>query len=83
MTKLKSLNLQIDEFKKIEDVKISSSYDSGVIKYQIKAAVLLSYMAPESKLYVSFTINRRSKCFYHFRREVNTDNRRISECSGE
>ena len=42
-TKLKSLNLQMEELKKIEDVKISSSQDSEVI--------------PECKLYVLFTIN--------------------------
>ena len=74
-TKLKSLNLQMKEFKTIEDVKISSSHDSKVIKYQRDAAVQFSYMVPERKLYVSFTINETSKSFYHFRREVNTDNR--------
>ena len=74
-TKLKSLNLQMEEFKKIEDVKIFSSYDSEVIKYQRDAAAQLSYMVPERKLYFSFTINRTSKRFCDFRREVNTDNR--------
>ena len=32
--KLKSLNLQMEEFKKIEELRISSSHDSEVIKYQ-------------------------------------------------
>ena len=68
-TKLKSLNLQMEEFKRIEDVKIE------VIKYQRNAAVQFSYMVPERKLYVSFTINETSKHFYHFRRVVNTNNR--------
>ena len=74
-TKLKSLNLQMEEFKRIEDVKIFSSHDSEVIKYQRNAAVQFSYMVPERKLYVSFTINETSKHFYHFRRVVNTNNR--------
>ena len=74
-TKLKSLNLQMEEFKKIEDMKIFSSHDSEVIKYQRDAAAQLSYLVPERKLYVTFTINGTSKRFYHLRREVNTDNR--------
>ena len=74
-TKLKSLNLQVEEFKRIEDVKIFSSHDSEVIKYQRAAAAQLSCMIPERKLYVSFTINGTSKHFYHFRREVNANNR--------
>ena len=40
-TKLKSLNLQMEEFKRIEDVKIFSSHDSEVIKYQRNAAIEL------------------------------------------
>ena len=59
----------------IEKLRISSSRDSEVIKYQRNAAVQLSYMVPERKLYISFTINGKSKRFYHFRKEVNTDNR--------
>ena len=74
-TKLKSLNLQVEDFKRIEDVRISSSHDSEVIKYQRDAAAQLSYMVPERELYVSFTINGTSKHFYHFRREVNANNR--------
>ena len=74
-TKLKSLNLQVEDFKRIEDVRISSSHDSEVIKYHRDAAAQLSYMVPERKLYVSFTINGTSNHFYHFRREVNANNR--------
>ena len=76
-TKLKSFNLQVEVIKKIEDGKISSSHDSEFIKYQRDAAAQLSYMVPKRKLYlfISFTINGTSKHFYHFRREVNTDNR--------
>ena len=48
-----------------EKLRISSSHDSEVIKYQRDAAAQLSYMVPESKLYVSFTINGTSKHFYH------------------
>ena len=73
-TKLKSLNSQMEEFNRIEDVKIFSSHDSEVFKYQRDAAAQLSCMIPEHKLYVSFTINGTSKHFHHFRREVNTDN---------
>ena len=32
-TKLNSMNLQLEEFKKIEELRISSSHDSKVIKY--------------------------------------------------
>ena len=45
-TKLNSLNLQMEEFKKIEELRISSSHDSEVIKYQRDAAVQFSYMIP-------------------------------------
>ena len=45
-TKLKSLNSQMEEFKKIEELRISSSHDSEVIKYQRDAAVQFSYMIP-------------------------------------
>ena len=58
----------------IEKLRISSLHDSEVMKYHRDAAQL-SYMVPERKLYVSFTINGTSKRFFHFRREVNTDNR--------
>ena len=53
-----SLNLQMEE---IEKLRISSSHDSEVIKYQRDATAQLIYMVPERKLYVSFTINRTSK----------------------
>ena len=43
-TKLKSLNLQMEEFKKIEELRISSSHDSEVIKYQRDATVQFNYM---------------------------------------
>ena len=66
-TKLKSLNLQI------ENVKISSSHGSEDIKYQREVAVQFSYMLPESKSCASLTINETSNHFYHFRREVKTD----------
>ena len=45
-TKLKSLNLQMEEFKKIEELRISSSHDSEVIKYQRDATVQFNYMVP-------------------------------------
>ena len=45
-TKLNSLNLQMEEFKKIEELRISSSHDSEVIKYHRDAAVQFSYMIP-------------------------------------
>ena len=67
-----SLNLQMEE---IEKLRRSSSHDSEVIKYERDAAVQFSYMIPDRKLYISFTINGTSKRFYHFRREVNTDNK--------
>ena len=52
----KQLKVQMEEFKKIEELRISSSHDSEVIKYQIQ----------ERKSYVSFTINRTSKHFLSF-----------------
>ena len=42
----KQLKVQFEEFKKIEELKISSSHDSEVIKYQRDAAVQFSYMIP-------------------------------------
>ena len=42
----KQLKVQIEEFKKIEELRISSSHDSEVIKYQRDAAVQFSYMIP-------------------------------------
>ena len=42
----KQLKVQFEEFKKIEELKISSSHDSEVIKYQRDAAVQFSYMVP-------------------------------------
>ena len=41
----KQLKLEIDEFK-TEELRISSSRDSEVIKYQRDAAVQFSYMIP-------------------------------------
>ena len=67
-----SLNLQMED---IEKLRISSSHDSEAIKYQRDAPAQLSYVVPERKLYVSFTINGPSKPFYYFRSKVNTDNR--------
>ena len=52
----KQLKVQMEEFKKIEELRISSSHDSEVIKYQIQ----------ERKSYISFTINRTSKHFLSF-----------------
>ena len=42
----KQQKVQIEEFKKIEELRISSSHDSEVIKYQRDAAVQFSYMVP-------------------------------------
>ena len=42
----KQLKVQFEEFKKIEELRISSSHDSEVIKYQRDAAVQFSYMVP-------------------------------------
>ena len=42
----KQLKVEIEEFKKIEELRISSSHDSEVIKYQRDAAVQFSYMIP-------------------------------------
>ena len=52
----KQLKVQTEEFKKIEELRISSAHDSEVIKYQIQ----------ERKSYVSFRINRTSKHFLSF-----------------
>ena len=54
----KQLKVQMEEFKKTEELRISSSHDSEVIKYQRDVAVQFSYAIPERK---SFTINRTSK----------------------
>ena len=43
---MKQLKVQIEEFKKIEELRISSSHDSEVIKYHRDAAVQFSYMIP-------------------------------------
>ena len=42
----KQLKVQIEEFKKIEELRISSSHDSEVIKYRRDVAVQFSYMIP-------------------------------------
>ena len=42
----KQLKVEMEEFKKIEELRISSSHDSEVIKYQRDAAVQFSYMIP-------------------------------------
>ena len=42
----KQLKVEMEEFKKIEELRISSSRDSEVIKYQRDAAVQFSYMIP-------------------------------------
>ena len=43
---MKQLKVQMEEFKKIEELRISSSHDSEVIKYHRDAAVQFSYMIP-------------------------------------
>ena len=47
-TKLNSMNLQLEEFKKIEELKISSSHDSEVIKYHKHVGVQFNYIVPVS-----------------------------------
>ena len=42
----KQLKVQMVELKNIEELRISSSHDSEVIKYQRDAAVQFSYMIP-------------------------------------
>ena len=42
----KQLKVQIEAFQKIEELRISSSHDSEVIKYHRDAAVQFSYMIP-------------------------------------
>ena len=42
----KQLKVEMEEFKKIEELRISSSQDSEVIKYQRDVAVQFSYMIP-------------------------------------
>ena len=42
----KQLKVQMEEFRKIEELRITSSHDSEVIKYQRDAAVQFSYMIP-------------------------------------
>ena len=42
----KQLKVEMEEFKKIEELRISSSHYSEVIKYQGDAAVQFSYMIP-------------------------------------
>ena len=42
----KQLKVEMEEFKKIEELRISSSHDSEVIKYHRDAAVQFSYMIP-------------------------------------
>ena len=46
-TKLNSINLQLEEFKKIEELRISSSHDSEVIKHH-KHGVQFNYIVPVS-----------------------------------
>ena len=43
---MKQLKVQVEEFKKIKKLRISSSHDSAVIKYQRDVAVQFSYMVP-------------------------------------
>ena len=43
---LNKQNSELEEFKKIEELRISSTHDSEVIKYQRDAAVRFSYMIP-------------------------------------
>ena len=43
---MRQLKVQMEEFKKIEELRISSSHDSEVIKYHRDAAVQFSYMIP-------------------------------------
>ena len=43
---MKQLKVQMEEFKKLEELRISSSHDSEVIKYHRDAAVQFSYMIP-------------------------------------
>ena len=43
---LDKMNTELEEFKKIEELRISCSHDSEVIKYQRDAAVQFSYMIP-------------------------------------
>ena len=45
---LNSLNVQVEEFKKIEESKVSSSHNSEVTKCMRDAAVQFSYMTPLS-----------------------------------
>ena len=45
---IKELKEQVEEFKKIEELRISSLHGSEVIKYQRDAAVQFSYMIPVS-----------------------------------
>ena len=47
-TKLNSLNLQLEEFKKIVELRISSSHDSEVIKYHTDVGVQFNYIVPVS-----------------------------------
>ena len=42
----KQLKVEMEEFRNIEELRISSSHDSEVIKYQRDAAVQFSYMIP-------------------------------------
>ena len=42
----KQLKVEMEEFKKIKELRISSSHDSEVIKHQRDAAVQFSYMIP-------------------------------------
>ena len=45
----KQLKVQMEEFRKIEELRISSSRDSEVIKYQRDAAVQFSSIGPEKR----------------------------------
>ena len=47
-TKLNALNLQLEEFKKIEELRISSSHDSDFIKYHKDVGVQFNYIVPVS-----------------------------------
>ena len=62
---MKQLNVQMEDFKKIEKLKIPL-HDSEVIKYQRDVAVHCSYMKPERKSYILFLIHRTSNFILSF-----------------
>ena len=46
--KLNSLNLQLEDFKKIKELRISSSHDSEVMKHHKDVGVQFNYIVPVS-----------------------------------